>query len=217
MRLVDCEQYTKIWWEAHRGRPSGSNFGKIITPKTAELSKSAVDYCYELVAELYDPLYGQVEGYVSAAMRNGTIMEPEARRYYEFERDCDVQQVGLCETDDGRFICSPDALVGEDGVLELKSPNYKTQIKYLTEGVLPPEYKPQCHGHMLVTSRKWCDFMSYTVGLPPLLIRVEPDEYTLALAECLEAFWRMLCGIRDRIAGAGDPVAATREPFVSPF
>jgi len=204
----EFRQYEPQWFAAHRGRPSGSNFGRIITPARGDFSKSAREYAYELIAELYDPEYGMVTDYASAAMRNGTIMEPEARRFYEYERDRDAEQVGLCETDDGRFICSPDSLCGEDGCLELKSPTYKTHIKYLCNGTLPDEYKPQCHGHLLVTQRAWCDFMSYCRGLPPLLVRVQPDEYTLRLAEALEQFWAQYTELRARIEGGRAEVIA---------
>lgn len=202
----EFKQYEPAWWDAHRGRPSASNFAKIITPAKGDYSKSAVEYAYELVAELYDPEYGMVSDYASAAMRNGTIMEPEARRFYEFERDCEVEQVGLCITDDGRFLSSPDALVGDEGCLELKSPTYKTHIKYLCDGGLPAEYKPQCHGHLLVTRCKWVDFMSYCRGLPPLLVRVEPDEYTVRLAEALEKFWTTYTDIKAKIEGGRQQV-----------
>jgi len=205
----EFKQYEPAWWAAHQGRPSASNAGKVITPARGDYSKSAVEYAYDLVAELYDPDYGMVSDYASAAMRNGTVMEPEARRFYCFARDCEVEQVGLCETDDRRFICSPDSLCGDHGVLELKSPTYKTHVKYLCEGGLPVEYKPQCHMHLLVTQRPWCDFMSYCRGLPPVLVRVEPNEYTLKLAEALEAFWKTYTQISEKIAAArGEVVAA---------
>jgi hypothetical protein len=208
VKVHTFKQYSEEWWEYHRGKPSASNFSKIITPAKGDYSKSGIDYVCELIAELYDPFYGPQNEYASAAMRNGTIMEPEARRFYEFERDCDVQQVGLCETDDGRFISSPDALCGDDGCLELKSPGYKTHIKYLLAGGLPAEYKPQCHGHLLVTQRHWCDFMSYCRGLPPVLVRVVPDDYTLRLAEALEQFWKEYSAMRAKIEGGREEVIA---------
>jgi hypothetical protein len=217
MRILCQKQYDKTWWELHQGRPSASNMSKIITPAKGDFSKSALEYIYELIAELYDPDYGLMDDYVTAAMKNGSIMEPESRRFYEMERNCDVQEVGICESDCGRFICSPDSLVGDDGVLELKNPKYKTQIKYLHQGVLPDEHKVQCHGHILVCKRPWCDFMSYCNRLPPLLIRVVPDEFTVKLAECLDKFWTLYQEIRAKIESAGDPVAATREPYTSPF
>jgi hypothetical protein len=217
MRIVECQQYDETWWKAHRGVAGSSCADRIITAVKGEPSKSMLDLACELLGQEYDSGYGIVEGYVNAAMKNGHIMEPESRRYYEWERGCDVQQVGFCLTDDGRFGDSPDSLCGEDGVLELKNPSPKTQIRYLNDGGLPNEYKPQCHWHLLVTQRKWCDFMSYSPGLPPLLLRVVPDEYTLKLAEAMETFWKLYTELRDKIRGAGDPVAATREPYVSPF
>jgi hypothetical protein len=217
MKILCKKQYDAEWWELHRARPSGSNFKKIITPAKADFSKSAIEYVYELIGELYDPNYGQHEDYVTAHMKNGSIMEPESRRFYQMETNCDVQEVGIVESDCGRFICSPDSLVGDEGVLELKNPAYKTQIKYLNEGVLPDEHKVQCHGHILVTKRPWCDFMSYANRLPPLLIRVVPDEFTLKLAEALEKFWKLYTEVRAKIEASGDPVAATRTPYTSPF
>jgi hypothetical protein len=218
MKVLCPKQYDATWWELHRGRPSGSNFKKIITPARADFSKQAIEYVYELVAELYDPQYGIVEDYVSAAMLNGTIMEPESRRFYKLEANCDdVYEVGICESDCGRFICSPDAMVGDEGVLELKNPSYRMQVKYLDEGVLPDEYKVQCHGHILVTKRNWCDFLSYVPRLPPLLIRVMPDEFTVKLAEALDKFWKIYTEVRSKIEASGDPVATTRAPYESPF
>jgi hypothetical protein len=189
MKRYDFDQYSMSWWNIRRGVPTASMFGKIITPAKGELSKQADDYIHQLIADRYDPEYGVVEDYVSAAMRNGTVMEPEARRYYEFDRDCAVEQVGFCMDDAGRFGCSPDGLVGDGGGLELKSPLAKTQIAYLIADELPAQYAPQVHGSLVVTGRKWWDFMSYVPGFPPLLIRVEPDEYTDKVRKALDDFW----------------------------
>lgn len=152
-------------------------------------SEARFGYICQLIADVYDPEYGLAEEYVSKAMATGTLMEPEARKWYEFQVGRKVQQVGLVSTDDERFGCSPDSLVGDDGVLELKVPTPAIQVGYLIENVLPPKYRPQCHGHLYVTGREWCDFMSYSRGLPPLLVRVVPDDYTKRLGELLEEFW----------------------------
>lgn len=189
MKTVVCDQYDQAYWAARRGVPTASEFGCILTPKDLAYSKQAISYIYRLIGDRHDPNYGLVEDYVSAAMKNGARLEPEARRFYEFERDIDVQVVGFCLTDDGRFGCSPDALVGDDGGLELKSPSHATHVKYLLDGELPPEYKAQVHGCLIVTGRQWWDFVSYAPGLPPLLVRVEPDNYTEALRRSLDQFW----------------------------
>lgn len=199
MRVVKCEQYTEEWWDVRRGVPTASEFGNIITPAKAEFSKGSTGYAHQLIADTFDGNYGVVSEFASAAMRNGTVMEPEARRFYEFERSCDVEQVGFCLTDDGRFGCSPDALVGEDGLLELKSPNPKTHVGYLLDGGLPADYKPQCHGQLIVTGRAWVDFMSYVPGFPKLLVRVEPDEYTEKLRAALNQFWELYQGMLAKI------------------
>lgn len=177
------------WIASRRGVPTASCFDKIVTPARGEPSKQADAYICELIAEQFDPEYGVMEDYQSAAMRMGLLLEPEARRWYEFERGIDVRTTGLCLTDDRRFGASPDALCGDDGSLELKCPNPSTHVRYLIEGKLPDQYKPQVHGQLIVTGRKWVDFMAYSPGFPPLLIRVEPDDYTEKVRKALDDFW----------------------------
>lgn len=189
MIVHDFKQYSTEWWAARRGMPTSSEASRIITPKKAELSGQVDAYACDLIAEKFDAYYGQHEDYVSSAMRNGTLMEPESRRFYEFQRDLEVKQVGFITTDDKRFGCSPDSLVGDDGGLELKNPTAATHVRYLIDGGLPAQYKPQVHWCLVVTGRKWWDFCSYSSGLPPVLVRVEPDDYTEKLRGCMEHFW----------------------------
>lgn len=200
MRILTADQYSPQWWDARRGIPTSSQFSRICTPAEGGYSGQADGYIHELIASLYDPTYGVVEDYQSAAMKNGTILEPEARRFYEFERGHPVQEVGLCVTDDGRVGASPDGLVGEDGALEIKSPMHKTQVAYLLDGGLPLKYRCQAHGHLIVTGRDWCDFLSYAQGLPHLLVRIEPDEFTDKLRACLEQFCDELAQARETFA-----------------
>lgn len=205
MKRYDFAQYTPEWDAIRRGIATASGASKIITPAKGELSKSMVDYAYELIADTYDPMYGYREDYVSAAMKNGIVMEPEARRWYEFEADCDVEQVGFCLTDDHRFGCSPDGLVGECGGLELKTPLLKTHARYLAENEMPNEYKPQVHWSLIVTGREWWDFMSYAPGLPPFRCRVVPDEYTDKLRVAMEAFWTQFQEIKQKVEAKFPP------------
>lgn len=205
MKIVSEEQYSPEWWEARRGLPTASNFKKIVTAVKGDYSKQAVDYACELVSQMYDPSYGEIDDYKSAAMKNGTLLEPEARAFYEFDRGMDVTQVGLCVTEDGRFGTSPDGLIGDEGALEVKSVIGPTQVKYLSAGTLPNEHKAQCHGHLYVTGREWCDFFSYSPGLPPLLLRVTPDAFTHRLGECLERFHAELSAVKEQVAKFADP------------
>lgn len=192
MKIIDCIQGSPFWFDVRRGIPSASNFDRIITAKTMKPSAQQDDYVAELIAELSGltpPWIREEGGIPNAAMKNGTNYEPEARRFYEFSRNVEVQQVGFCVHDCGHYGCSPDGLIGEDGGLELKCPLLKTQARYLIDGGLPSDYRAQVHGALLVTGREWWDFMSYAPGLEPLIIRVVPDEFTEALAAALDKFW----------------------------
>ena len=205
MNIIKCNQYTAEWWDARRGIPTASEFSRIVTPKKWDFAKGSSTYAQELIAQLYDPFYGCHDEFMSTAMSNGSAMEPEARRYYEFSRGVQVEQVGFCLTDDGRFGCSPDGLVGEDGGLECKSPKPTTQIKWLLGGGVPDEHLAQCHGCMYVTGRKWWDFLSYHPSIPHLLVRVERDEKTEALGEHLDTFDKSYRAAREEIEAKQKP------------
>ena len=171
MRIVVAEQRSPEWFAARLGVPSASQFGKIITP-TGKRSTQADGYLNRLVAEILTGKSDQQEP--NDAMLRGTELEPEARAYYELIGGT-VEEVGFCLHDDG-FGCSPDGLVGDTGLLEIKCPLPHTHVEYLREGVLPGLYVPQVQGQLLVTGRVWCDFLSYHPDMRPLLIRVERDE-----------------------------------------
>ena len=188
MKIVECIQCSPEWWLARRGVPTASDFDKILTPKTQKASASQEPFINQLIAERFATVWPDESGFVSSAMANGIENEPIARAWYEFEHDCDVTEVGFCLSDCGRFGCSPDGLVGDEGGIELKCPSLETHVKYLREGVLPAEYRCQVHGEILVTGRAWFDFVSYAEGLPPFCIRVVPDEFTKQLGDELSRF-----------------------------
>lgn len=192
MRIIPCIQRSPEWWEARRGVPTASGFDRILTSVTARPSAGQEGYIAELISDTIcqNPNFFTERPGNTEAMRNGESCEPDARRFYEVERNVEVQEVGFIMDDQGRFGCSPDGLVPADhGGLELKVPLAKTQVEYLLEGTLPIAYKQQCHGCLIVTGAKYWDFLSYHPGLSPLLLRVEPDDYTEALRAELENFW----------------------------
>ena len=190
-RIIPCTQLSPEWFELRRGRPTASQFDRIMTPKTMKLAAAHDDYINELIAETFHP--GPLTDLAiapSRAMQRGTDCEPEARAFYAMQSGVDVVQVGLVETDDGRFACSPDGLVGDDGCLELKCPSGKVHVGYLRDWDLPAEYRCQVHGQLIVTGRDWVDFLSYYSGSPSqFLIRVVPDRFTVALRGVLDEFW----------------------------
>ena len=190
MQVFDFEQYSPEYWIERRGCVAASEAGRICTPKKMELGAGAESYINELIADVMAYTWPPpMDDKVTQAMRDGIAFEPENRVRYELETDRKVKQVGFCKTDCGRFGCSPDGLVGEDGGLELKHPKPATQIAYVRAGTLPDEYKAQVHMSLIVTGRKWWDFYSVSFGMPSLLVRVEPSEYTEKLRQNLEKFW----------------------------
>jgi hypothetical protein len=210
MRVIKAEQYSAEWWEARFGVPSASNAGRIFTAKTMKPSAQAYDYACELIAETLCPPIPQyiVKDYESLAMRKGTECEPEARRWFAFEKGFEVKEVGFCISDCGRRGCSPDGLCSDGGGLELKCPLPKTHVAYLLDGKLPDAYVGQVHMSMIVTGYDHWWFQSYCSGFPAFLLRVERDDYTAKLEAALDEFWDtyqlMLADVRERLA----PLAA---------
>jgi hypothetical protein len=193
VKIHHMVQYTPEWWKARAGKITASSADRIITPG-GKPSAQVDDYLDELVADI---LYGAHPNFfsdrpVTRAMEAGRETEPQARAYYAMNHDeWEVRQIGGIETDDGQFWCSPDAIATKGGakrVTELKCPMFKTQVKYLRLGVLPAEYRPQCHAHLLIAGEEFeaVDFLSYAVGAPPFEITVYRDEFTVKLAAAMK-------------------------------
>jgi YqaJ-like recombinase protein len=188
----EFEQLSADWWYTRRGLPSASNFDRICTPKQGKLAAAHHGYICELIGDRYDPLYPRDHVVKSVAIAHGIEYEPESRRWYEFETSQTVRRVGLVISACGRFCCSPDGLIGEDGGLELKNPQPATHVGYLLDpDLLLEDYKHQVYGSLLVTGRQWWDIVSYCPGLPGVRARVEAGvlcSYKAALQATLEQF-----------------------------
>lgn len=198
MRIFEMEQRSVEWYKVRCGVPTASEFDKIITTKGA-ISTQRKKYLYQLAGER---LGGVVdETYQSFAMQQGVLKEGEARNLYNIASGDEVKQVGFCLSDDGKYGCSPDGLVGEDGAYEVKCPLIHTHIGYLIENDVPTDYYTQVQGQLLVTGRKWTDFMSYFPGLKPLIVREEPDEvFQKLLKKALEEFTNELDDLVKRLS-----------------
>jgi YqaJ-like viral recombinase domain len=185
-------QYSAEYWQLRRGVPTASEANKILTAKTGKLSSSADEYINQLIADrvFFSPDF-TTNRPMSREMAEGLDMEPYARNWYAMENPkSKVTEVGFCLTDDDRFGCSPDGLVDDDGAIELKAPALKTHVGYLRyHNELLNDYKGQVHMQLIVTGRSWVDLISYVPSLPPLVIRVVPDEYTDKLRDALDQFW----------------------------
>lgn len=169
MKIYDCEQGTEEWYSIRCGVPTASCFDKIITTK-GEPSKQRQKYLYQLAGEFITG--AKEECYQSQAMQRGTEMEEEARNLYKVIRDVSVDKVGfIIGNPDFEYGCSPDGLIGDSGIIEIKCPNLATHVQYLIDGHLPTEYFQQTQGQLLVTKREWVDFVSYYPGIKPFICR----------------------------------------------
>lgn len=198
MIVLTCEQRSAEWYSARCGVPSASNFDRIVTSK-GEVSKQRQKYLYQLAGEKVSGI--TKESFQSAAMANGIELEDEARKMYMLVSDSVVEEAGFCKTEgEIEAGCSPDGLVGEIGGLEIKCPNVETHVEYLLENKLPTEYFQQVQGSLFVTGREWWDFMSYSPGIKPLIIRVYPDvEFHKKLRIELTVFCKELTEIINKI------------------
>lgn len=128
------------------------------------------------------------EGYMNDAMRWGTEKEPEARAAYEFRTNADVREVGLVlHPTIGKSHASPDGLVGDDGLVEIKCPNTATHLDTLIGQSVPDKYVKQVMWQIACTGRQWCDYVSYDPRLPEAMRmwvkRIRRDDEKIAELE----------------------------------
>jgi hypothetical protein len=151
------------WLAERAGKVTASMVSAVLAkPETAGYR----DYQAQLVAEI---LTGKTQGsdYTNAAMQFGTEMEPLARSAYEAETGFSVDEVGFCQHPTiERAGASPDGLVGNSGLVEIKCPKVATHLAYLIAGIVPVGYKNQMMWQMSCTNRDWCDFVSFRPDLP---------------------------------------------------
>lgn len=180
MKLYDCVQGTPEWLGLRAGIPTASNFDKIVTPKGAA-SKQAEKYMFLLLAERLMGHPVEERGY-SHWMDRGSEEESRAVSFYEFQRDMETVKVGFITNDAGTIGCSPDRLVGDNGLLEIKVPSEAIHMGYLLEtGSAYDEYRVQVQGQLWIAEREFSDVLSWHPELPPALVRIERDEGCIQL------------------------------------
>ena len=187
----DLEQGTDAWLQARCGMVTASTVGQLITAKTVK--PAANDYSRALTATLVaERITGHVEPvYVNADMERGNLAEPYARDLYAKHKGVEVAQVGFMVRDlpDGKLGYSPDGLVGDEGLLEIKAPRQKTHLATLIANEVPLWNMAQVQAGLLVTGREWLDFVSYNAGMPFFVKRVTPDKrWQEAITEAVSLF-----------------------------
>lgn len=179
-------QGTPEWFEARCGRVTASRVADVIAKTKTGPSASRTNYMAQLIAER---LTGTVaESFSSAAMQHGTDTEPQARMAYEFYHDVTVVETGFVNHPTiGMTGASPDGLVGDTGLCEIKCPNTATHIDTLLGATVPGKYVTQIMWQLACTGRSWCDFVSFDPRLPEsmrmFVQRVHRDDARIAELE----------------------------------
>ena len=184
--VTDVIQGSDAWHKLRLGIPTASGFKYILTG-TGKRSDSYKGYADQLIA---DHLAGQpTDDYKSADMARGNELEESARQAYEFQTGLTTEQVGFVFLDVRENIgCSPDSLVEEDGLLEIKNRKAKNLVNEYSKGY-PTSAIPQLQGQIWVCDRKWVDYYSSHPMLMPYMVRVERDDnYIALLAEAVAEF-----------------------------
>lgn len=220
MSLIEypaLEQGSDDWHDARRGIVTASVVGKLITPTLKVASNdTSRGVTTTLVAE-------RISGFtedtpMNSDMWRGVAMEPIARDLYA-EHHLPVTEIGFMRREEswGTLGYSPDGLVGDDGLIEIKAPRAKGHITTILADRVPPFYMAQCQAGLLVSGRKWLDFVSYCGGLPLYVKRVHPlEEWQDAIVSAVVKFEHEAAEMRfaydSRIAGL--PPTERIEPFM---
>jgi predicted phage-related endonuclease len=191
MIIHKCKQGSEEWERLRKCKATASEFHRIVTPAQLKLSSSAKKYAVEKAAQILGLESEQPPP--SYWMERGTELEPQA--FAEFCRTvAPAQQVGfVVPFRDAMVGCSPDGLVGDNAVLEIKCPKAETLIEWILEGQLPDQYRLQVQGEMWITDRPLCYFYGWHPEIEPMLIKVERDESVIdALTECVPKFMEIV-------------------------
>jgi len=178
--FINIEQGSDEWKQARLGHVTASNMADVMSKgKGSAEAVGRYKYKVKLVAERLTQTSG--ESFTNAAMEWGIEQEQFACIEYEASRNVFVERTGFWLHSKIQWLgVSPDRLVGDEGLIEVKCPNTTTHLGYLFENRIPPDYYKQIQCQLWVTGRQWCDFVSYDPRLPKrnqlLIVRTERDE-----------------------------------------
>jgi putative phage-type endonuclease len=184
--IEEIIQGSDAWKALRLGKVTASRVADVVAKTKSGYSTSRANYAAQLIAER---LTGTpAESYSNAAMQHGTETEPEARAAYEYYQGVRVQEVAFVEhpTID-QAGCSPDGMVGDDGLVEIKCPNTATHLDTLLGQAVPGKYDTQIQFQLACTGRTYCDFVSYDPRMPEnmrlFIKRVERDDKRISELE----------------------------------
>ena len=214
--IHDCEQNSPEWFALRLGIPTASEFKTVLAKgKGAAPSKTRATYLHKLAGER---ITGQpMDNYTNHHIERGKLMEDEARDLYAFMNDVEVRQVGFIAADGTG--CSPDGLIGEDGMLEVKTALPHIMVDLIMHDRFPSEHVAQVQGQLWIAERQWCDLVVFWPGLPLFVKRLKrDDDYIGKLATAVGGFETEIRTVVDRVRAYGAPTAArvSGEPTLDP-
>lgn len=194
----DIDQGTDEWIAARAGIVTASEFSTVLAKgKGGGESVTRRKYMLTLAGErIGGP--SPFDRYSNGAMQRGHEYEQEARDSYQLITDNEVEQVGFMRRVDVGY--SPDGIIGDDGLLEIKTKAYPLHLDCLLKDEVPSEHTAQIQGGLWVSGRQWLDFVSYSPGLPIFIKRVRRDEsYIARLSEAVAEFNAELAKLVEQI------------------
>ncbi len=215
---TDIQQNSIEWMVLRAGKVTASNADSLVTPlgkvKAGDAAKTLM---IQVLTENW--IGGSLPSVMGVLdLENGRILEEYARPAFALETGKQVSQVAFIEGDDSRIGCSPDGVLADElAGLEIKCPKMESHFRYLLDGVVPPDYVLQVQFSLYVTQWPAWYFMSFRRTLPPLIIKVLPDEKIQAsIKESLDAFFKSHDDAMRKLIklNGGEP---KRSPLVKPF
>jgi putative phage-type endonuclease len=202
------EQRTEEWFAARLGKVTASRVADVIAKTKTGYSASRDNYMAQLICERLTGQQG--ESFTNSAMQHGVDTEPLARSAYENARSLLVKEVGFINHPRIEMSgASPDGLVANDGLVEIKCPNTATHIDTLLSQKVPSKYNTQMQWQMLVCQRKWCDFVSFDNRLPEhLQLFVQEVEFDPEYCAMLEK------EVTQFLAELDDKITKLKEKYV---
>jgi len=189
---MEIEQRTEEWFAARLGKVTASRVADLVGKTKTGYSATRDNYMAQLVVERLTQT--KADSYTNAAMQWGTDQEPFARAAYEAAQGVMVEEVGFVPHPSIEWAgASPDGLVGDDGLVEIKCPNTATMIETLLSQKVPGKYFIQMQFQLACTGRKWCDYVAFDPRMPAkaqmFVRRVDrDDEYIAHLEEEIAKF-----------------------------
>lgn len=195
LQILNMEQRSEAWYAARCGIVTASVVGKLVTPKTVQPASNdesrgvIAALAAERATNCVEPTFANFD------MQRGVDAEPFARDLYG-KHHAPAVECGFMIRDFGDYLIgySPDGLVGDDGLIEVKSPRQKGHLMTVVADAVPTYYMAQLQAGLLVSGRKWIDYVSYSPGMPLWVRRVLPDgRWFDAITEAAELAEKAIC------------------------